>query len=343
MGLLMSAGYDSRLLLAALLEQGLRPVLFTWTIPNPTREEQLVAAMARHFGLRHRIIDPASLTSVEILQTMREMLASGDRIPRLEKSHIVASLARTAEEADILFWGEGEIIRPPSLPSEAMPQYVAGVLGLRPRVPIEVPCLFDPAVFDDGYLASLETALSGLPGTSGEQKGVSWLALFAYPGLFCNLASSICRPGFVKLPFLAGDFVEACLCSRFRLSDRRGLKNNLQNTMLSRRLYRNILSRLCPDLLDFATDRGYSPRLDPGPAAWMFTAARGMRRKYLGRSDGPAVNRIGEALLSLLREHEVIEYSERRSVEALLGGRIPIDSAIETSLSRLIAMQNRVL
>lgn len=338
-GLLMSGGYDSRLLLAALLEQDVRPALYTWTLPNPVSEVRLVADIARRFGLRHSVMDPESLTEDEILKKMREMLASGYLLPRLEKSHIAASLARTAEDVDVLFWGEGEAIRPPSRPSEALPDYVAGALGLRPRVPIEVPRLFDSSIFGEEYQTDLEDTLSRLPGVSSEQKGVSWLVLFAYPGLFCNLAAGICHSGFVKLPFLAGDFVEACLCSRFRLSDRRGLENNLRNTMSSRRFYRNVLSRLCPELLDLPTDRGYSPRLDPGPIAWIFTALRGMRRKFLDRPESPAVERTRKALLSILREHEVMEYSDRRSIEALLCGRIPMDSTLETSLSRLIALQ----
>jgi hypothetical protein len=316
--LLLSGGYDSRWLLAALMRLEKEVVCCSWDIANPSPEEDIAEELASVAGFPFRRIPAVSLGYDDLDGFLDGfVLRAEGRLPVTRLRTAAAVHGLDAGGAQCVVWGEGELIRPPVVPGEYLTAEVMEVLGGGVREGRPAGSFFAESLpWDEARkrLAERTGHLKGLPRTAGY---ASWLRDFSYPHIYGGLARAASGRLPVVMPFLDRSLSEAMLRRReHSISGRTDWKPSLRHMLADRRLYNRVLSDLAPGLLRVRTDRGYRPSSDASPLAPFFIAQASVssyirRRRGSGKADMAlrrlVATRLSASLPSPLADNERVE------------------------------------
>ena len=276
----MSAGFDSRVLLACFLECGIRPRLLVMGREGAT-DVRIVRRIASTFGLRVQIVDVPASDYFRCRQRIVS-LTSGTKTWDHWHTYIYGQRAGLTRDDKLFIGSNGEFARSyyfdrglPSLAAQGMGSLARQLFWsakLRRRVPL--PSAADGLAseldywFHDGREELLAAITKGYDLPFAEALDEFYLRervrSFISNGL--ALVSDVCRP---RTPFLDSDWINAVrqLPRQFRLGSR---------------WHRLVLKTLCPTLLNFPvddTDRSMGSR--PRVRDWLGSAGHGPTTHYV--------------------------------------------------------------
>jgi len=338
--LLLSAGYDSRLLLAAAKKCNRKLTGVTWATPNPTVETAIARKLCDEHGMRHVVIDTEAL-SIDDLRSALVLFAQRTK-GRLSVSRapVFEALRRLGNEFDLLIWGEGEIFRPPLIPSEYITAHALALLAPeRFRMSSVLSGLFSP---DLPYASCEKQAMQNfayLHSLPFHERLAQWLIRVAYPGIYTVTAKAISKDITVVLPFLDRNVIEATLRSGRSVACMKDWKQSVRNTLDSRRTYYDLISELSPDLLHIRTDRGYPPAWDRDIRSIAMTSLYGMKN-LLKPKQRRGLFRIKyqKALRDEIRDRLPSPIADQDLAMQLLRDKRPWSTTAEYNAGKLLAV-----
>ena len=261
-GILLSSGYDSRVVLSVLLHAGVKPVILTFVNRSTTSEQDLASNIAGSLDLHFVACEDKAMD----FDTFQYLLST-----YLSRSHYVSNptrlmyfdqLLRSGISIDCLFSGEGETFRFPGYPSEYITENALEVLKYGRQANLKDPEFFTDLPFKQATLEAADLIDSWGNDLSLMDKIHRWLALEAYPKIFGAMAMAFSEYAPVHLPLLDAKFLSAVYNSEYAMRRSKGVKPSIFDVWRSRKAYYSIIIDLAPELLQIPTDRGYPPSFD---------------------------------------------------------------------------------
>ena len=276
----MSAGFDSRVLLACFLECGIQPRLLVMGREEAT-DVRIVRRIAFTFGLRVQIVDvPAS----DYFRCRRRIasLTSGTKTWDHWHTYVYCRRAGLSPDNKLFIGSNGEFARSyycdrglPSLAAQGMGSLARQLFWsakLRRRVPLPSAADGLATELDYWFHDGREELLAGitkrydLPFAEALDEFYLRERVRSFISNGLALVSDVCRP---RTPFLDSDWINAVrrLPRQFRLGSR---------------WHRLVLKTLCPTLLNFPvddTDRSMGSR--PRVRDWLGSAGHGPTTHYV--------------------------------------------------------------
>ncbi len=253
-GLLLSGGYDSRVILACLYNLGVKGYAYTWD--NPAVEETNIA---------RRLADATGFT-LKFLPFYPEEQYIGGLIFEVEAStdfsfplfHIgrYNAIKQISGEVDIIFSGQGELIRITPVPNDYVSQSTLSYIYN--RKPFEkVQHFFKIENESDEIFKEF-----GYQHLSPSQQLTLFLLYNAYRDDYGMLRYGESNVIPVAMPFFHGRVIELLIKSPFSIARLESWKRNIPFTIKTRKIYYEIVRQMAPHLLDIPLDRGYPQRFD---------------------------------------------------------------------------------
>lgn len=264
-GLLLSSGYDSRCILSALIANNIKPLCITWDIVNPNTETKQVRRMTDRLGLRLEIAHQKSLT-IDVLRQEAPgyVLRSGGISDLAQLTRFCLTKGVLCNyDLEVLLWGQGELFRPPALPSLGFSQSTLQLLWPEKYAGVSsTPHYFSPDLPYSDAVSEVR-CLTGITSCAMPAKRLSYWALGeAYPKVYGSSCAAFSEQTMVKVPFLDSAFVGSLIDSGWSVASAKNWKPSLSHLVKVRWIYSNIIGILCPELLPICTDRGYPLKWD---------------------------------------------------------------------------------
>lgn len=270
-GILLSGGYDSRILLACFMKLGITGNAYTWD--NPKVEETGIAKeIARIAGFRHRYLPyyPEEKVAEENILEAGRITEFAFPFFHVGRYNAVKEIS---SEVDIIFSGQGEIIRRIPIPNDyinaAMVDYLKNGTLYAKNIEHFFPITND-------MLESLIPALQ-YNNCTFTQKLTLFLLEHAYRSDYCILRYAESHQRLVAMPFLDSRIIQILLRSPFSIARLKTWNKNIRTTFFTRRLYFRLLKEYAPELLDVPVDRGYPPRYDSCSIGLLMTVLWGLK------------------------------------------------------------------
>jgi len=257
-GIFMSAGYDSRLILAGILSSGYKPKLLTYFNRSTTSELEVVRKIAKSFDLPFVPCKDRSIESNEFEECLSSYLTNSCYVSNPVRLMYYSQIKQTNIHVDALFSGEGETFRLPGFPSEYLTQ--SAFLAIQKKE-IHIPsnCFFTDLPWMEA-IREVENYVDSLSCKYNQMEKIhSWLIDQAYPKIYGSMAMAFSSIAPVFLPLLVPDFIEKVRNSKYGISKQHKIAPNFLELWRSKEVYNKILRDICPSLLNIPTDRGYKP------------------------------------------------------------------------------------
>jgi hypothetical protein len=293
--LMLSGGYDSRCLLAALLHLGKDVTAYCWDVPNPRIETGIAEELSAVAGCPFVSLSPLALGSEDLKGFLGDYVRRSEGELAVTRLRTAASVSELGSRgADCIVWGEGELIRPPVRPGEYLSAHAVNLLD---GASADGMCRPEGSCFAES-LPWQETANRFLhrteytAGLSRYARYAAWLRDFSYPHIYGRLARAASGRARVVMPLLSPSFTRDVLDRKGSIARRRSWGRSPLHMSRDRRLYFEIVDALAPRLLDVRTDRGYPLGYDGSPLALfhILWAAAGSgfyrKRSIRGRDEG---------------------------------------------------------
>jgi asparagine synthetase B (glutamine-hydrolysing) len=314
-GILLSGGYDSRAILACLCKMGVKGYAYTWD--NPKIKEMGVAkrlAERTGFSLKYLpFYPPIELTAKLIYEAERETdyLFPLFHIGRFHAVKIIGN------EVDILFSGQGELIRATPLPNDYINNNtISCILKQNTSAAGEKTHFFnlsDEAIkiaFDDFIYKDFNTY----------EKLTLFLLYNAYRDDYGILRYGESFFTTVVMPFLDARIIEILLKSPISLARLKSWDRNLITTFKNRKMYFEIIRKNAPELLEIPLDRGYKPKYDNCFLGILFTVIWGLRETLSSKIIKASISPWEYFIKNLLSEKSVSMrefYDQKRVLKSL--------------------------
>jgi asparagine synthetase B (glutamine-hydrolysing) len=271
-GILLSGGYDSRMVLAGLVELGIKGKAFTWNNPA-VKETGIAKKLAESAGFRHSYLpyDPPEEITEQLIHEAQETTGYIFPLFHVGRYHAVRLIGR---ETDIVFSGQGELIRVTAVPNDYLN-----------RAALNLMVDQDPLIAaGDSYI---ETGLCPRPDYHNEEflfpdctrieRMCLYLLSIAYRHDYGILRYGESRNVPVAMPMLDPRIIELLLTSPLSIARRKTWKKNLKKSVETRRIYLSVIKKFAPDLMNIPWDRGYPPAWDLGYRGYFMTALWGVK------------------------------------------------------------------
>lgn len=296
-GLLLSAGYDSRAILAALLKLGHQPCTITWNVPNPTPEFKIARRLAWFSQGKH--FEAIPWGEGDLPSLAEEFAKNSNGLANLVRLRSYSVIRGHHEYMKVLLWGEGELIRPPSFPSEYISPAACHLLNpetySKPTIPHG---FFSPDLpWQEAWQEALDLTARYRTRPLSERLTL-WLVDEGYKKVYSALQRAVSSIVPVEMPFMDKNVTELLLRSSYSIARLPSWKPRLVTSARSRRIYYYIIKANAPSLLHVPVDRGYPPLWDGDWRGMVMTGLWGLRQKF-SRSKG---NSADQPLQRLLKE-----------------------------------------
>ncbi len=273
-GILLSGGYDSRAILACLHKLGVPGHAYTWK--NGHVEDLATAAeLASNVGYVHKDIT-AHFECQDIDERMHETCSISDYNFPLFHIGRYCAIDSLADEVDVVFSGQGELIRATAIPNDYINSVTAdalhhGYVNLNSNRPhffdFETLDRIDAVSFDHGEL----------PETLSMSEKLTWyLVNIAYRNDYGILRFVESSRTPVAMPFLDPRIIESLFSSPYSISRLKSWRRDISATMNGRKIYYHIIRNNAPALLKIDLDRGYPLGWDSGIKGFLATGASGL-------------------------------------------------------------------
>ena len=288
-GLLLSAGYDSRAILAALSNLGHRPVTLTWSVDNSTDESEVARRLSQVCGGQHFGVSAWGAGEKELPALAEEFVVNSAGLANLVRLRAYTVIRAHHEYMNVLLWGEGELIRPVSLPSEYISPAACHLLH-----PEAFPRPATPAHFFSPDLPWAEAWQEALDLTAPyrayppSKRWTLWLLREGYQKVYGALRQAVSRMVPVEMPFLDKRVIEVLLRSPYSIARLPSWQPSLRTTARSRKIYYYLIKANEPGLLHYPVDRGYPPSWDRDWRGVVMTGFWGLRTKLIRRKRNSA-------------------------------------------------------
>jgi hypothetical protein len=248
------------------------------------------------------------------------------------------------DEADVLLWGEGELVRPPAIPGEYVSREALALLAptAAPREDVSIKRaehLFSTELsWNDARSEALDWA-ERHEERLGPPMLAAWLSEEAYPKVYGSLAAAVNAPR-ISLPFLDACVVELLLGMQGSLVDRVDWRPRWLSTLKGRRVYHDIIRANDPTLLRIEVDRGYPLAWDADWRGAMMTGVWGVRSRYRPvRVDLARTIPLQTLLRNVLLDGSLVDYLDRGRVIAGVSKPMPWPPEVEFELAKAAAVQ----
>ena len=302
-GLLLTGGFDSRVVLAA-LRSARRPVL-ALTLGDPaSRNVATARRVARAAGARFQNLDPNPVFRRHFFPWARRNTLATDGLEVATKAHYLWGLASLQEPPPVLLSGTGgsELFRQTGVLGNIYSPLLVVLLTARRALTLE-----DLAAQPQAAWLHLETLAAGLPGLHQDlapllevppDRRAAFFHGFNLAELFARYFENEMRMEqwftVKRFPFLDLDLVEQVFASAEVSPLRSHLFQKSRRAPLQRLgFYAEVLRRTLPALARVATDRGIRPDYAWNP--WGFLRSAWGYWRYR-RHRGPGEYRFGEWL-----------------------------------------------
>ncbi len=278
-GLLLSGGYDSRLLLACLSHVGISVRAYTWK-NQQVDDVGIAATLAGKVPCAHRVVDN-NIPDSEIDNVVAEaMINSGFTMPIFHIDRYYA-IKQIKEQVDMLFSGQGELIRYTPVPNDYITSDAIRFLkGKDKEDPAKTRHFFN--LPDGGSYAGCRQDF--FPWSSNLVEDLTTFLFFnAYRDDYGTLRNTESRLVPVIMPFLDRLVVEVLLQGPFALCRQKNWAENPLATFRTRRLYLELINHTAPTLLEVKLDRGYPAIWDSNSRGFLMLILYGFLQKMKSR------------------------------------------------------------
>ncbi|MGQ9663786.1 MAG: asparagine synthase-related protein [bacterium] len=270
-GILLSGGYDSRILLACLMKLGIAGNAYTWH--NPQVEETGIAReIARIAGFRHRYLSyyPEEKVAEENIFEAGRITEFAFPFFHVGRYNAVKEIS---SEVDIIFSGQGEIIRRIPIPNDYINAALVNYLKNGTLYTKNIDHFF--SITNDMLEPLLDTLQ--YKDCTFTQKLTLFLLVHAYRSDYCILRYAESQQKLVAMPFLDSRIIQILLRSPFSIARLKTWNKDIRTTFFTRKLYFRLLKEYAPELLDVPVDRGYPPRYDACSIGLLMTVLWGLK------------------------------------------------------------------
>ncbi|MEO0249690.1 MAG: asparagine synthase-related protein [candidate division WOR-3 bacterium] len=298
-GLLLSAGYDSRAILATLRGLGAEVRTVTCGLPSSV-DVRIARQLTEAVGGRHAVWPSFPEDAEDLSETAKELtrVAEGGVGVHYVGRYWVVKQQRG--KVPVVFSGQGEMVRRTPPDSEYLSQ--AAFNGLRelhgggprakgqaqrgegqasgPSALCPLPSAEPFHFFDLAAIAALdggegkeetEETLRSYRGSTLGETVTAFLLEEGHRKVFANLGAAESTQVPVAMPFLDDRVMALVLNRPFSVTQLVDWQPSLRATMAGRRLYHRIIAENDPRLLQVPLDRGYPPAWDVGWRGWLMT------------------------------------------------------------------------
>lgn len=270
-GILLSGGYDSRILLACFMKLGITGNAYTW--PNPQVKETGIAKdIARIAGFRHHYLPyyPEEKVAEENILEAGRITEFAFPFFHVGRYNAVKEIS---SEVDIIFSGQGEIIRRIPIPNDYINATLTDYLRNGILSDHNVEHFF--SINKDGLdlLANIFHDMN----YKLTQKLTLFLLEHAYRSDYNILRYGESHHRLVAMPFLDSRIIAILLRSPFSIARLKAWNKSIGATFFTRKLYFKLLKEYAPELLDIPVDRGYAPRYDACSIGLLMTVLWGLK------------------------------------------------------------------
>ena len=257
----MSAGYDSRLILAGMLSSGAKPNLVTYHNRSTSSELEIVARIAREFNLIFSPCEDIEISKDIFDESLSRYLQQSLFLSNPVRLMYFIQTIDANIKADGIFSGEGETFRLPGYPSEYL---TLGAFAVLKGENVSLPrnCLFHDLPWEQAILEVRRNTSNWDCGLGTMGKVHRWLTEQAYPKIYGSMAMAFGSIAPVYLPLMKPRFIREIAMSKYSISNRQKMESSIMDLWRSKYIYNDIISDLYQDLLNIPTDRGYSPKND---------------------------------------------------------------------------------
>lgn len=269
-GILLSGGYDSRVLLACLMKIGIKGYAYTWH--NPKVKEGFIAQrLALSAGFVHKFL-PYYPEDNKAPENIYEVGAATEFTFPLFHIGRYYAVKKIAPEVDILFSGQGEIIRSIAIPNDYINSALTSYFISEMIPPSKEAHFFYLSDYEPDLLLNAQYRT-----LSFTQKLTHFLINYAYRFDYGVLRYGESHQGLVAMPFLDSRVIEILLRSPLSIARLKTWGKNIYATFATRKIYFNVIKRYAPALLELPVDRGYPQKYDCGLIGLFMTGLWGMR------------------------------------------------------------------
>jgi asparagine synthetase B (glutamine-hydrolysing) len=271
-GILLSGGYDSRMILAGLMELGIKGKAYTWDNPV-VKETDIAKKLAEAAGFRHTYLPyyPPDNTVDQIVEEVQQ--ATGYIFPlfHIGRYHAVRMISK---EIDLLFSGQGEMIRVTPVPNDYINNATVDFLNDHNSSTADAQSFFN---FNRWSGSNFHFDINASSGYSRIEKMFLFLLTKAYRDDYGILRFGESRNVPVAMPYLDSRVIELLLTNPLSIAKRKSWEKNLMASVKSRRIYLAVIKKFAPSLLAIHWDRGYPPVWDAGYRGFLMTAIWGVK------------------------------------------------------------------
>ncbi len=314
-GILLSGGYDSRAILACLCKMGIKGYAYTWDNPK-IKETNIAKRLAEELGFFLKYLPfypPDELTADLIYEVERktDFLFPFFHIGRFHAVKIIGG------EVDVLFSGQGELVRATPLPNDYINNNtISFILNRDANTNGEKTHFFNLSdktikiAFDDFIYKDFKTY----------EKLTLFLLYNAYRDDYGILRYGESFFTTVVMPFLDARIIEILLKSHISLARLKSWNKNIITTFKNRKMYFEIIKRNAPKLLEIPLDRGYKPKYDSCYLSIIFTIIWGLRETLSSKIIKASISPWENFIENLLNEKNVLtrEFYNREKIQASL-------------------------
>lgn len=279
----LTGGFDSRVVLAALLHFGVKPICVTYG-DERNRDIQISRKIAEHFGLKHYNVAAKTPTAEWYEHWINKTIEIDGGNAHLHRAHRTAAIAELLEKEkiEVLFTGHlgGENIRGLSyndyFASPLFENVNEGKLSMKEAVNKEMKRYFlRPEKID---INEIYDCIESLPWMSENKRNNKFFFVNELVGNIHHRQDLRIYNHFVPkvVPlFLIDEYIEALCATKHHFLR----KENLRFVALQHpKLYCYLISRLFPDLMQFELSNGYAP-VDYTKGIIYYTAKRIYQKK----------------------------------------------------------------
>ena len=302
----MSAGYDSRLILAGMLASGARPSLVTYHNRSTPSELNIVSEISKCCNLPFIPCIDRGISRDTFEERLSNYSKSSFFLSNPVRLMYFGQALDAGIQTDGIFSGEGETFRFPGFPSEYLTRNALAILFGKdvsmPRNNIFTGLPWDEAIQE------VKSGLNSWNRELGEMGLIhKWLIEQAYPKIYGSMAMAFGFISSVHLPLLRPRLLRDIALSDYSLSKRKRMQSNIWELWRSKKIYADMIEDLYPDLLHIQTDRGYNPNRDKNILQYLYSNCKSRVRRAERKAFSASIGALSykRILCEKLREENV--------------------------------------
>lgn len=331
-GLLLSDGYDSRIILAILKNLGVRGKAFTWE-GNGYRDTEIPRKLSKIAGFQYVPLSFGVKQKEDLPSLLKEFLdiSHGDLpLTRLNTFIILKGLSWL----DVLLWGEGEFIRPPSLPSEPITEKALHLLQGKNFQNIEG--FFVNLPFFDAWEDAKKEIERRIPWEIPIIKRLTLYLLYeGYRKTYGNMMAVFSKLLPISMPLMSAKFIDIILKTPYSIARLKDWKPSLERILHRRKLYYEILKEIDYEFLKVPTNRGYPPLWDRSFLGYFMMSLYGIKKMFKEKIRIKKSHSLFQKfLINYFIKRPLVKYINKKRIKEICKEKKIFTSFVEYDLSK---------